>query len=97
MTVQELPGPAAPERDPAAVIAAMPLEELVYQRLRVFIDQHADVPTEGLHALVMPHVERALFRLAMERADGHRGRAARMLGLNRNTLTRRLRELGLEE
>ncbi len=35
-----------------------------------------------------------LFEQAMARAEGNRSKAAELLGLNRNTLARRLTELG---
>ena len=38
-------------------------------------------------------VERALFAQALDRCNGNRSKAADMLGLNRNTLARRLAEL----
>jgi two-component system nitrogen regulation response regulator GlnG len=38
-------------------------------------------------------LERALFTQALDRCNGNRSRAADLLGLNRNTLARRLSEL----
>lgn len=43
----------------------------------------------------LPEFERALIRAAMARAGGHRQQAARLLGWGRNTLTRKMRSLGL--
>ncbi len=40
--------------------------------------------------------ERTLARAALERAEGRRQEAAKLIGWGRNTLTRKLRELGLE-
>lgn len=42
-------------------------------------------------------LDRALFQQALDRAGGNRSKAAGMLGLNRNTLARRLGELGMED
>jgi two-component system, NtrC family, nitrogen regulation response regulator GlnG len=42
-----------------------------------------------------PQFERVLIRTALERTRGHRQEAARLLGWGRNTLTRKLRELGM--
>jgi two-component system nitrogen regulation response regulator GlnG len=41
-------------------------------------------------------LDRALFEQALARAEGNRSKAAELLGLNRNTLARRLTELGDE-
>jgi two-component system, NtrC family, nitrogen regulation response regulator GlnG len=43
-----------------------------------------------------PSLERTLIRVAMARSGGHRQEAARLLGWGRNTLARKIRELGLE-
>jgi len=42
-------------------------------------------------------LERALFAQALDRCNGNRSKAAELLGLNRNTLARRLSELGDDE
>ena len=44
-----------------------------------------------------PEFERALIRVALKHTAGHRQDAARLLGWGRNTLTRKLKELGMEE
>ncbi|WP_322998224.1 nitrogen regulation protein NR(I) [Castellaniella sp.] len=41
--------------------------------------------------------ERVLLRQALAQADGQRGRAALILGIGRNTLTRKCQELGLDD
>jgi two-component system, NtrC family, nitrogen regulation response regulator GlnG len=46
--------------------------------------------------LAMPEFERALYAAALERSAGRRQEAARLLGLGRNTLARKIRELGLD-
>ncbi|HEY0767537.1 MAG TPA: nitrogen regulation protein NR(I) [Steroidobacteraceae bacterium] len=42
-----------------------------------------------------PQFERVLIRAALKRTQGHRQDAARLLGWGRNTLTRKLKELGM--
>jgi two-component system nitrogen regulation response regulator GlnG len=42
-----------------------------------------------------PEFERTLIRVALRRSQGHRQDAAKLLGLGRNTLTRKLKELGM--
>lgn len=51
---------------------------------------------EPLLAEALPEFERTLIRTALRQAEGRRMEAARLLGWGRNTLTRKIRELGLE-
>jgi two-component system, NtrC family, nitrogen regulation response regulator GlnG len=44
----------------------------------------------------MPAFERTLIRIALKRARGKRLEAARLLGWGRNTLTRKIKELGID-
>ncbi len=53
----------------------------------------------GSHHLLedaLPTFERTLIKAALARSGGHRQEAARLLGWGRNTLTRKIKELGLE-
>jgi Fis family transcriptional regulator len=45
----------------------------------------------------MREVEEPLFRAVMEYTDGNQVRAASMLGINRGTLRKKLREYGLAD
>jgi DNA-binding NtrC family response regulator len=53
------------------------------------------VPTVGEPGLVLDDVERKLISEAMERASGNQSRAARLLGVSRDTLRYRLKKHGL--
>ena len=44
----------------------------------------------------VPELEKTLIRIALEKSRGHRQRAAKLLGWGRNTLTRKIKSLGLE-
>jgi two-component system nitrogen regulation response regulator GlnG len=45
----------------------------------------------------LPAMERILIRAALKRTQGHRQEAAKLLGWGRNTLTRKLKDLGMPE
>jgi two-component system nitrogen regulation response regulator GlnG len=45
----------------------------------------------------LPEFERTLIRAALRKAEGGRQDAARLLGWGRNTLTRKLKELGMDD
>jgi Fis family transcriptional regulator len=48
-----------------------------------------------LYELVIREVELPLFKSVMDYADGNQSRAATILGINRGTLRKKLREYGL--
>ena len=51
---------------------------------------------EALLDHAVPELERVLLRAALKRTQGRRQEAAKLLGWGRNTLTRKMKELGLE-
>ncbi len=50
-----------------------------------------------LYDLVMREVEEPLFKVVMGHVQGNQSRAATILGINRGTLRKKLREFGLTE
>src|SRR5215468_5837922 len=48
-----------------------------------------------LYDLVLREVEEPLFRVVMDYAEGNQSRAAGILGINRGTLRKKLKQLGL--
>lgn len=68
----------------------------VERHLRAYFDAHeGHMPSQGLYDRVLMEVERPLLSLVMEKCAGNQLRAASLLGLNRNTLRKKLRVLGL--
>ncbi len=84
----------APDASPAPPDDS--LAALIRQRVSALLSALSGEAVEGLHPVVMREVERALLGTVLEHAGGHRGEAARLLGLHRNTLRLRLRATGLE-
>ncbi len=82
-------GPETP-RPPAGLGAA------VERHLREYFDAHFDgLPAGGLYARIVREVERPLIQLSLEATQGNQLRAAALLGLNRNTLRKKIRELDI--
>jgi two-component system nitrogen regulation response regulator GlnG len=46
--------------------------------------------------MVLEQVERPLIRFVLEKTRGNQVRAADILGINRNTLRKKIQELGIE-
>jgi Fis family transcriptional regulator len=79
------------------VASPRPLEEEIHRRLDLFFERLRDHDAAGLYAAVMREVERPLIACALARAKGVRAAAADALGIDRGTLARRIRALGIEE
>ena len=47
--------------------------------------------------VALPQFERTLINVALKHTQGHRQAAAKLLGWGRNTLTRKLKELGMDD
>ncbi len=65
--------------------------------LAAWAEQRLEGGGEALLDDAQADFERTLIRVAMAHSGGHRQEAARLLGWGRNTLARKIRELGLEE
>jgi two-component system, NtrC family, nitrogen regulation response regulator GlnG len=90
----ELAEAAAPAEDTPR--APETLEQAVERHLAGFMAAHKDgMPIRDLYDRVLAEVERPLLRLALSATRGNQIKAAAMLGLNRNTLRKKLRELDL--
>lgn len=70
-------------------------EELLDAALPSFVREAALVENGRLYRSIMTRIELPLLRQALELSGGNQLRAARLLGINRNTLRKRLRLLGL--
>lgn len=71
----------------------MPLEWEIRQRIELFYEQLRGHRATGLYQAVLSEVERPLIAAALARANGVRADAARVLGIDRGTLARRIRAL----
>ncbi|HPI39597.1 MAG TPA: helix-turn-helix domain-containing protein [Pseudobdellovibrionaceae bacterium] len=75
-----------------ANLQSVSLEKLVKSKLEVlFQQQHeAQVELNGLYNIVIEQVEKPLLELALRASNGNQVRTAQMLGINRNTLKKKI-------
>ena len=78
-------------------LATAPLEQVIEERVREFVRRlgNAIGDEENLHSLFLRQVEKPLIKVVMEAAGGNQIKAAGILGINRNTLRKKLGALSL--
>src|SRR5580693_2941588 len=85
---------------PAEIIGAVsnaPADQDWTSALATWADRQALSPPRPLLDDALPAFERTLIRVALRHTQGHRQEAAKLLGWGRNTLTRKLKELGMDD
>jgi len=87
----------APEAEPAAnghAAGDVSLTDAVDRHLQALFAAHGErLPPDGMYDRVISEVERPLLSLALGATRGNQLRAARLLGLNRNTLRKKIKDL----
>lgn len=75
-----------------ANLRSISLEKLVRSKLEVLFEQQkeAQVELNGLYDVIMEQVEKALIEIALVNYRGNQVRTANMLGINRNTLKKKI-------
>jgi two-component system nitrogen regulation response regulator GlnG len=83
---------------PAAQAATdEPLASSVERTLnRIFSTHGDDLPPPGLYERLLREVERPLFSMSLAATRGNQIKAAHLLGINRNTLRKKIRELDIQ-
>jgi two-component system nitrogen regulation response regulator GlnG len=84
--------PVVAERVP---LEDMAFEDMVKSKLAGLLARMDGYPVHDLYEKVLARVERPLFDLVLERTGGNQVKAAELLGLNRNTLRKKLDSLGM--
>ena len=77
--------------------SAVPLRTQTAQALQNYFSHLNGDHPRHLYDLVLREVEEPLFRTVLDYVKGNQSRAAEVLGLNRGTLRKKLREHGLAE
>ncbi len=72
------------------------LEALVDTKLRACFTNIEKLDKGDIHAMVLEQVERPLLRFILEKTRWNQVKAADILGINRNTLRKKIHELGIE-
>jgi two-component system nitrogen regulation response regulator GlnG len=71
------------------------IKEFLEGKLNGFLDKMAKLENSNLYEAVVSEVEKALFSMVLKETNGNQVRAAKMLGINRNTLNKKIKEYKL--
>ncbi len=72
------------------------LATMIERHLKVYFAAHEDgIPAPGLYDRILRELERPLVSLTLDATRGNQIRAAQVLGLNRNTLRKKIRDLDI--
>jgi Fis family transcriptional regulator len=75
----------------------VPLRSQAEEALQCYFETLNGHKPARLYDLVMREVEEPLFKAVMGHAQGNQSRAATILGINRGTLRKKLKEFGIGE
>jgi two-component system nitrogen regulation response regulator GlnG len=72
------------------------LEEIIRRKLQDYFRRTEGVDVDNLYSLVIERIERPLIELTLKKTRGNQIRAAQILGINRNTLRKKISDLRIE-
>jgi two-component system nitrogen regulation response regulator GlnG len=75
---------------------AYSLRRLVERRARALLLDVQPMGTGDIYHIILHEVERHLLQVILDETDGNQLRTADLLGINRNTLRKKIRDLGIE-
>ena len=73
------------------------LSDVVLQHLTHYFKAHeGELPASGLYDRILREVEKPLISLSLQATGNNQIKAAQLLGINRNTLRKKIKELGID-
>lgn len=77
-------------------LKSLSLSEVIAERLKVFFSSHATSLPINLHETILEQVERPLIIETLRITEGNQIKAAEVLGLNRNTLRKKIKLFNID-
>ncbi len=96
LTVADFPGLRVQKGGEMVQSEELSLEGIVDIKLRGSFTNMEKMESGDVYTMVLEQVERPLIRFVLEKTRGNQVRAADILGINRNTLRKKITELGIE-
>lgn len=96
LVAADFPGLRVQKGGESAQSEDLSLEGIVDLKLRGSFINMEKMESGDVYTMVLEQVERPLLRFVLEKTRGNQVRAAEILGINRNTLRKKITELGIE-
>jgi two-component system nitrogen regulation response regulator GlnG len=74
---------------------AVPLADVLGMKIRELLASFGSAEPRDLHARVLAMVEKPLFEAVLDSTGGNQLKAAEILGINRNTLRKKITDYGI--
>lgn len=81
---------------PVSTQKNLSIEDIISAKLEPFIDRVAKKGTTDLYDSIVPYMERPLITLVLKKTNYNQVKAAELLGINRNTLRKKIKELDIK-
>ena len=76
--------------------AHLSFENFLEEKLAELVERMGGLDRGDLYSMVLQRVEKPLITLVLKKTEGNQVRAASLLGINRNTLRKKIKELGIK-
>lgn len=73
----------------------MGLDVLLARELKKYLPKIKSMGNGGLHKMVIGLVEKSLVKIVLDETNGNQTDASRILGINRNTLRKKIKEYNI--
>ena len=74
-----------------------PLYEVVYDHVYSYLNLLDIANTSGIYEVILQQVQKGVLLAALEKVDGNKSHASILLGINRGTLRKMIKNAGIEE
>jgi two-component system nitrogen regulation response regulator GlnG len=71
-------------------------ENFLEEKLADLVERMGGLDQGDIYSMVIQRVEKPLISLVLKKTEGNQVRAANLLGINRNTLRKKIKELGIK-
>ena len=75
--------------------AHLSFENFLEEKLADLVERMGGLDRGDIYSMVLQRVEKPLITLVLKKTEGNQVRAANLLGINRNTLRKKIKELGI--